>query len=197
MPAAAQLVRTGLWRWLQSTGLERFQLLRAADQWILQGTVLTLTEQDPAEARYEITCDNLWHTRSAHISVQDKEGERALRIRRENGRWYENDHLNEGVDGCIDIDLGWSPSTNTLTIRRLQLAVGESSGLVTAAWVRFPDLKLQPLPQEYLRLSAREYRYSSSGGAFTAEISVDDEGLVINYEGFWQRVQAGNAPVSQ
>jgi hypothetical protein len=189
MRSAPQLIRTGLWRWLQSTGLERFQLLRDTDHWIVRGTILTLADADSAEARYEIICDNSWHTRSADISVQDKDGERALHIRSENGRWYENDQLNETVDGCVDIDLGWSPSTNTLPIRRLQLAVGQLSGPVTAAWVRFPDLTLQPLPQEYLCLSARQYRYSSRGGAFVAELSVDDEGLVLNYEGFWQCVQ--------
>jgi uncharacterized protein len=189
MRSAPQLIRTGLWRWLQGTGLERFQLLRAVDQWILRGTILTLAEQDPGEARYEIICNNSWHTRSADISVQDRDGERALRIRSENGRWYENDQLNETVNGCIDIDLGWSPSTNTLPIRRLQLAVGQSSGPVTAAWVRFPDLTLQPLPQEYLRLSAQRYRYSSRAGAFAALITVDEAGLVMDYEGLWRRVQ--------
>jgi len=192
MSRGPQLVRTGLWRWLQGPGLERFQLLRATDQSILRGTVLTFSDGHPAEARYEIICDNSWRTLSADLAVHDKNGERALRIRSENGRWYENDQRNEILNGCIDIDLGWSPSTNTLPIRRLQLAVSESSGPVTAAWVRFPQLKLEPLPQEYLRLSAREYRYSSRGGAFTAQISVDDEGLVITYEGFWQRVQSDN-----
>jgi hypothetical protein len=60
-----------------------------------------------------------------------------------------------------------------------------------AAWVRFPELTLQPLPQEYVRLADREYRYSSRGGAFVANILVDDNGLALNYEGFWQRVEAG------
>ena len=188
MTSAPQLIRTGFWRWLQGTGLERFQLLRAPDQWILRGTILTLTEHDPAEARYEIVCNHSWRTGSAEISLQSKDSDRTLRIRTENGRWYENDQLNEAVNGCIDVDLGWSPSTNTLPVRRLQLAVGESSGLVTAAWVRFPELTLQPLPQEYQHLSAQQYRYSSRGGAFVANLSVDDEGLVLNYEGFWQRV---------
>jgi uncharacterized protein len=189
MPSAPQLIRTGFWQWLQGTGLERFQLLRAADQWILRGTILTLSEHDPAEARYEIVCNDSWHTGSAEISLQSKDNDRTLRIRTDNGRWYENDRLNESVSGCIDIDLGWSPSTNTLPIRRLQLAMGESSGLVTAAWVRFPELTLQPLAQEYLRLSVQQYRYSSRGGTFMAGISVDEDGLVLYYEGLWERVR--------
>jgi hypothetical protein len=190
-----QLVQSGLWQWKQGTGLERFELLRAShkDEWILRGTILTLSDSGPAEARYEVVCDGAWHTRRAEISLRDAKSEdgsneRVLRITAENGQWHENGQLNESVTGCIDIDLGWSPSTNTLPIRRLRLDVGQASGAVTAAWVSFPDLELRPLPQEYLRISEWQYRYSSSGGAFIAQISVDDEGLVLDYEGFWQRV---------
>jgi uncharacterized protein len=183
-----QLIRSGLWQWVQSPGLERFQLLTAPDQWILRGTILTLIEHGPAEAHYEIVCDSAWHTRSAEISVNDGHTERQLRIRAADGRWYANEQLSETVNGCIDIDLGWTPSTNTLPIRRLQLHIGQSSGSVVAAWVRFPDLILEPLPQKYLRVSDRLYRYSSRGGAFVAQISVDDEGLALDYEGVWCRV---------
>lgn len=70
------------------------------------------------------------------------------------------------MNGAIDIDLGWSPSTNTLPIKRLNLEIGQSSGELIAAWVRFPELTLQPLPQEHIRLAERQYRYSSRGSAF-------------------------------
>jgi hypothetical protein len=183
-----QLIRSGLWQWVQSPGLERFQLLTAPDQWILRGTILTLMEHGPAEAHYEIVCDSGWHTRSAEISLNDGYSERWLRIRTVDGEWYTNEQLSEAVSGCVDIDLGWSPSTNTLPIRRLQLDIGQSSGAVIAAWVRFPDLILEPLPQEYLRVSDQQYRYSSRGGAFVAQISVDDAGLPLDYEGIWRRV---------
>ena len=66
--------------------------------------------------------------------------------------------------------------------------MGESSGPLTAAWIRFPELAIEPLPQEYRRLSERRYRYTSRGGAFTAEIDVDEHGVVVDYQGVWQRV---------
>lgn len=184
-----QLIRSGLWRWSQGTGLERFELLRTDAQWVLRGTILALTPDGPAEARYKLACDALWRTRSAQISLRDACGERALNITASEGRWQENGQENTTVRGAIDIDLGWSPSTNTLPIRRLQLNVGQSSGAVVAAWVQFPNLLLQPLPQEYLRVSARVYRYTSRGGAFVAELSVDEDDLVLDYQGFWQRVR--------
>lgn len=165
--------------------------MRAADDWIFRGTILTLAADTAVEARYEILSDHSFRTKSASISLLDPSGERRLKISAQNGRWFENGQENQAVNGAFDIDLGWSPSTNTLPIKRLKLKIGESSGEFVAAWVRFPELKLQPLPQEYLRLADRQYRYSSRGGAFVANVLVDDHGLVLNYEGFWQRVDPG------
>ena len=187
MAPPAQLVSSGLWRWLQSPGLERFEFLRTADNWILRGTILTLAAAVPAEARYEIVCDRSFSTRRASVSLRDAAGERTVEIIAENGRWFADGSEHQAVSGALDIDLGWSPSTNTLPIRRLNLGIGQSSGGFHAAWVRFPELTLEPLPQEYLRLSERRYRYSSRSGAFTANLEVDKDGLVLDYEGFWQR----------
>jgi len=98
-----------------------------------------------------------------------------------------NGREEEPLRGCVDVDLAWSPSTNTLPIRRLALAVGARRE-VTAAWVRFPELTLEPLAQEYERLAERRYRYTSAGGTFTAVLDVDDDGVVLEYAGGWQRV---------
>ena len=189
MLSSTQLVCAGLWRWLKGTGLERFEVLRTGDEWIFRGTILTLAHDDAAEARYEITCDHSFRTRAATVSVRDAAGERTLQIVAEDGCWFENGVENQTVAGAIDVDLGWSPSTNTLPIRRLGLEVGQTSGEFIAAWVRFPELTLQPLPQEYLRLGDRKYRYSSRAGTFVAELLVDEHDLVLDYEGFWQRAR--------
>jgi hypothetical protein len=93
------------------------------------------------------------------------------------------------LHGLVDVDLGFSPVTNTLPIRRLDPAIGEAVA-VTAAWVRFPELTVEPLSQRYIRLAERRYRYESAGGAFVAEIEVDDLGLVTTYEGGWRRIAA-------
>jgi uncharacterized protein len=190
MNSAPKLIATGLWKWLQGTGLERFEFLRAPDEWIFRGTILTLADDVPAEARYEITCDRLFQTRRANISLLDSSGEHSLKIEAQNGRWVENGRENQSVKGAVDIDLGWSPSTNTLPIKRLKLDIGQSSSEFIAAWVRFPDLTLQPLPQEYFRLEDRKYRYSSRGGAFVANLRVDDEDVIVDYEGFWLRAKS-------
>ena len=181
------ILQTGLWRWVKSTGLDRLELVRLPEEWMLRGTILLSGESGPAEARYEVVCDEEWNTKRAHVSLRDGTDERAIQVAVEDGKWYVNGHANNSVAECMDIDLEWSPSTNTIPIRRLRLPIGETSGPLIAAWVRFPDLTLQPLPQEYERISEFHYRYNSNGGKFVAEIVVDAEGLVLNYEGLWRR----------
>ena|SRR5215471_12441832 len=188
-----QLVRAGLWRWIPTAGLERFELLQSAEGWTLRGTILTLASGEPAEARYEIFCDLSWDTRRADISVRDSRGQRSLRVIKENGRWSENGQLNRTLDACHDIDLEWSPSTNTIPIRRLRMPVGQASGVLTAAWVRFPSLTVETLPQEYRHTSEQQYVYSSRNGSFIAEVVVDDQDLVLDYQGFWHRIQPHGA----
>jgi hypothetical protein len=190
MSSNSQLICAGLWQWVQHPGLERFEVMRTGDEWIFRGTILTLTYDAAAEARYEIACDTLFQTRRASVHLRDSSSERSLKIDAQDGHWFENGRENQTVKGAIDIDLGWSPSTNTLPIRRLKLEIGQTSGEFIAAWVHFPELTLQPLPQELLRLADRQYRYCSRGGAFVAGLLVDGDGLVVDYEGFWQRAKS-------
>jgi uncharacterized protein len=169
-------------------GLERFELCREADGWALRGTILALEEEGSAQASYDVVCDAAWRTIRADISVRSARVSRALHLRVDEGRWFQNGTEMTAVRGCIDIDLSWTPSTNTLPIRRLNLAVGAGSGPLTAAWVRFPQLTVEPLPQEYQRIGEQRFEYSSRGGAFTAVLGVDGEGVVLDYGGVWRQI---------
>jgi hypothetical protein len=92
-----------------------------------------------------------------------------------------------GLAGCLDVDLELSPITNSLPIKRLNLAIGQMEE-ISAAWIRFPSLELVPARQSYERLSERTYRYRSLASGFTAEIEVDEMGLTVRYEGIWERI---------
>lgn len=59
---------------------------------------------------------------------------------------------------------------------------------MNAVWIRFPDMSVLVLSQRYTRLAERMYRYESRGGEFTADLEVDDLGLVMRYGTFWERI---------
>src|SRR6478752_2249969 len=66
-------------------------------------------------------------------------------------RWTVDGAPARALSGCSDVDLGCSPSTNTLPIRRLRLAIGASHS-IKAAWIRFPELQIVKAEQTYTRL---------------------------------------------
>ena len=188
---ATNVVRSLLWSRRDQISLEYFQLHQASDEIRLSGTVLTAHDGQPLRLEYTVHCDRSWVTRSARIHLTHGTASRELTlIVDDDWRWWSDGKELTDVAGCVDVDISLSPSTNTLPIRRLSLAPGGASD-VTAAWIRFPELTVEPLPQRYVRTGELLYRYASAGGAFTADIEVDDLGLVVRYPPLWDRVAGG------
>lgn len=100
-------------------------------------------------------------------------------------KWRINGVEKPAVAGCIDVDLNFTPATNLLPIRRLNLAIDEAAE-VKAAWLRFPDFELEPLSQVYKRLDEFTYHYESNGGSFVSQLQVNAVGFVTDYAGLWQ-----------
>jgi hypothetical protein len=180
-----------LWRRLDLPGHEVAEISQHRNRWNLAGTAIFVYRRQPCRLDYEIECDMQWGTRD--VTVRGQIGERpvALVLSRGPGDdWLANDVPQPAVQGCIDVDLGFSPSTNLLPIRRLKLELGASVS-VRAAWVRFPDLTLEVLEQSYTRLTEHTYLYESAGGTFRRQLTVNGDGFVVDYPGLWRNETAG------
>jgi hypothetical protein len=195
-------LRTVLWQRIYSPGSEWCAVEREPDGWRLHGIVLTEVATAPVLVHYAVALATDWSTRVVEIAMRSGAASepRTLKLTvAPDQRWQieREPGLEPAMPAddvvtlhdLVDVDLGFSPVTNTLPIRRLDPAIGEAIA-VTAAWVRFPELTVEPLSQRYIRLAERRYRYESAGGAFVAEIEVDDLGLVTTYEGGWRRIAA-------
>jgi hypothetical protein len=186
------LNQTILWRRLDAPGHEFAQLFFEDAVWRLSGTALFAfdhsphgAQRRPARLDYLVVCDADWQTRSARVSGWVGDDTISVDISvDESQRWRLNGMEIPEVEGCVDIDLNFSPSTNLLPIRRLRLNVGDEVR-ATAAWLRFPDFKLEPLDQSYRRISDSGYRYDSAEGKFVAQLSVNEAGFVTGYPNFW------------
>ena len=184
------LKRVVVWRNLLLNGTDYCALWHNAEGWLLKGTVVGVFEDHrPVLASYEVHCDEKWHTHRVQVQRTIGGDVEALSLSVESrGVWRSSGRELHDLHGCEDVDLALTPATNTLPIRRLNLQIGRTASVV-AAWVKVPDLEIQPLPQRYTRLTKDTYRYESNTG-FSAEIAVDDLGLVTAYPGGWERIAA-------
>jgi hypothetical protein len=174
-----------LWRALYWQGHEACCLRPLNSEWRLEGTAVFLHEGRTCRLSYSIDCDAIWHTRSAVVSGWFGDEDIDLELSADAyRRWQVNGVAKSVVDGCIDLDLNFSPATNLLPIRRLNLEVGQQME-VKAAWLRFPSFELEPLSQVYERTGEFKYRYSSRGG-FVAELTVNKAGFVTVYPQLWE-----------
>jgi hypothetical protein len=92
------------------------------------------------------------------------------------------------VAGCVDLDLSFTPATNLLPLRRLDLAVDQAAE-VRSAWLEWPAAVLTPLIQRYARRSVAEYDYEADlpGTAkFVGLLRVEPRGWVLDYADLWQ-----------
>jgi len=175
-----------LWRRLDLPGVESARVERTEDGWTLAGAAVFTHKDRLCRLYYEVRCDGAWHTTGARVA--GFVGVDAVEVAIEadgNGGWTMNGEACPQVDGCIDVDLNFSPSTNLLPIRRLRLSVGEAAE-VRAAWLRFPSFALEPLEQRYVRTAEDGYRYESAGGAFVRDLAVNADGFVTRYPGFFE-----------
>jgi uncharacterized protein len=160
-------------------GLEWCELAPTPAGTALRGAVLLAWEEAPWSISYSIELDEQGQTRRVGISADGGADPVSFSLEANGaGRWLRDGAVVIDSADALDVDLGFSPSTNTLPIRRLGLAVGESRQ-IGVAWILFPSFEIEYGVQTYDRLAERRWRYRSTG--FEAELTVDEEGLVESY----------------
>ncbi len=180
-----------LWRRVESPGLEACELRESARGHSLRGVVVLLHARDICRLEYEIACSPTWDTKTASITGYMGDRRVSMRLKVDSKKhWYVNGKRASQVDGCIDIDLGFSPSTNLLPIRRLRLRRGVPVA-ITACWVAFPSLEVKPLPQTYERRGPTLVHYESAGGRFQRDLETRANGMVVSYPGLWEAETPG------
>jgi hypothetical protein len=154
----------------------------------MRGIAVLPLGDEPCHIDYDVLCGQDWVPRSCRFNVTLSRDVRRVELRHdERGDWELNGIAAPHLKGCSDIDLGWTPATNTVPIRRLDLEVGETA-VIVAAWVRFPELDVIANPQHYTRMAADRWRYRS--GEYHFELRTDpSSGLVLQYgDDLWRAV---------
>src|SRR5688500_14461112 len=183
-----QILRRVIWRrMLDDHSFEECVVTAATDGVGIAGRVIAAHDRAPMIVRYDIGCDQAWSARSVTIEQHLGDTQRHLKLERAGEGWLVGGVRDARLDGCAEPDLGLTPSTNAVAIRRLDLAIGQAAE-IKCAWVKFPALSVEPSLQRYERLGDHDYRYTNVASGFTALVAVDVLGLPVSYEGIWTRI---------
>jgi uncharacterized protein len=173
----------------------------------------TQVATDPLPYRLDYRLDASaegWVTRSLHIAALGESWERRLRLERDPGGAWTADVDSEGeldlpapggdaldLGEALDCDLGFSPLTNTMPVLRHRLHRQPGQADFVMAWISVPDLGVQVSVQRYEHLGidsdGATVKYASVENGretFTADLELDQDGLVRRYPGLARRVTA-------
>lgn len=177
------------WRRTDLHGLERMTLAVKPDRITAMSTVISVEGGGlRLDHRWVLTPD--WRAQSVEIERWDAEGHKALRLARVGAMaWEVNSVTRPDLDGAEEPDLSVTPFCNTFPIRRVPHAAGESLTLDTA-FIDGETLTVTRSRQRYERQGPGRLRFVDPGlfNGFTADLTVDADGLVTTYEGLFERV---------
>ena len=185
------MIREMMWWAWDHPGLGHLRLAVRDSGVVADGVVLGVAEGRPFRLAYEVRCDADWRVRAARVGAPGEPPKVGLLSDGE-GNWATSDgRAVTYLKGCRYVDISQTPFTNTLPIRRLGLGPGESAE-ISVAYFDGTELQPWPEPQRYtcLEEGGRRgglYRFLSLGGGFTADLSVDADGLVVDYPGLFKR----------
>lgn len=180
------LEQTIIWRRIDVPGHDTCGLWRIAGGWRLAGTASFVHDDVPCQLNYVADCDADWNALAARVDgwVGTERVEIEVTPTRLYG-WQLNRQEQEAVRGLQDVDLGFTPATNLIQLRRLALPVGAAAD-APAACLRFPELQLDRLDQRYARVAANEYDYEAPHAGYAGRLQTNDAGFVTVYPGLWQ-----------
>lgn len=173
-------------------GLDYCSFLTNSESSVLDG-VVTGSREGSYGAHYFVLTDACFLTRE--VRVEYVGGPRMHICTDGEGRWHDvirNEPI-PSLTGCLDVDIGVTPATNTLPIKRLKLAEQASQEIVVA-YVPLPtQITGAFLPriaqQRYTCLTLNQrYRYEGIFRKFTADLDLDRHGLVLDYPETFRRV---------
>jgi uncharacterized protein len=196
----------------------RFVVWTGVEEWLAEAASIDLRDgglsangiqlgahPTPYRVDYQLDASDGFVTRELELTAVGESWRRQLLVRHDgSGGWSaevdgDGNPLGGAWDGelpdlsdALDIDIGFSPLTNSMPILRHELHRQEGSRDFVMAWVSVPDLRVSASKQRYEHLRSDEegatVRFLEVEGDFSAELELDSDGLLAFYPALSRRV---------
>jgi hypothetical protein len=195
---------------------DRLLIWSGADGWRAEVASVTFTPSgigamgtqigvDPVPYRldYRLEAPERFVTRWLEVEAAGEGWSRRIDLRHDGSGGWTCDVRSEGhvdlapaggpadaLSEALDCDLGLSPLTNLMPVRRHSLHERPGTVDLLMAWISVPDLGVHASPQRYEHVRRGVVRYVDRGTheGFEAELELDADGVVVSYPDLAQRV---------
>lgn len=155
--------------WKGYETLEIFSMEKS-DSLIYVGGIITANHQQFPALRYKIKLTSEWDLIDLSIKSVDSDEILVMFHKTKDNKWYDKDvkHCPE-LDGCVGLDLPFTPSTLSIPI-------------LAGMTEQVANIRLAALHPSEFRLNAMEYHYQSAGELVTVNI-IDSDHSMTMYKG--------------
>lgn len=191
--------RDVMWSAWEGPMLECLRLTERDDAVVADSVIVGVWEGRPLRVRYQVRCDADQRVRSVHVGTLDSETPSVDLLSDGEGNWMtRGGEIVPEIEGCVDVDISATPFTNTLPIRRLGLAPGETAD-ISVVFVGVGEMRAWAESQRYTCFERRTdgglYRFEALGSIFAdnspIDLPVDVDGLVLDYPDLFRRDFSG------
>lgn len=177
------MTAVAFWRRLDTPGHDAALLTRRGDGWSLEGTAVFRHPAGPARVGYCVETDAAWRTLRGTVRgfVAANRIEHTI-VRAADG-WY-LDGAFVGLAHLCDLDLGFTPATNVLQLRRAAPRPGQSVEL-PVAWFDVAADTLVELPQCYAGRARATFWYTAPTVPYEGLLELAENGFVRSYPQLW------------
>ena len=173
--------RAVIWRGVEEWRAEAASIELEPDRLSATGTQIS---DDPRPYRLDYRLETGEGFVTRRLEVEALGGGHLALERSPDGEWTTNNERLAGLSEALDCDLAFSPLTNAMPILRHRLHREPGEHEFTMAWVEVPELGVHAARQRYSHVRPGLVRFESLDGefeGFTAELELDDDGLVLRY----------------
>lgn len=188
------------WAGIECLRLEAARLLLGERGLRASGSLVSCQQEgiEAFSASYSLATDETGVVQRLTVRTIRAQGEQHVTLTRsEEGIWLV-DHGQGGAvqrtdfGGALDVDVQFSPLFNALPVRRLGLHRVAAKHDLAVVFVSLPTLEVDRIPQTYRTVSLGDPAIVGlSSDSFEAELSVDADGLVLDYPGLARRAGPG------
>lgn len=180
-------MKTLIWKGIAFQSLEYFNLTEHDKGSRMNSRIIGCYEDKIYTVDYQLIIDLHWNIQEFVIESEVNTGKNKLTGKKLQNEWEINNVINPDFKGFPFIDISLTPFTNTLPINNLKLAENDSQE-IKVIYIDVLNNLIKPVTQQYTRIATYTYHYDNLQTDFKSDILVDENGLVVNYPGLFDKI---------